>query len=423
MRRRVVITGLGWTCSLGQGAEQCWSRLLAGQSGISKIDLWDPAHYQAKVAATVDYDRSPLEDRSGVRKSFQMYLGVVDEALASAGLHARTQERRKIGIASGTSVNNLDLRQLRTMMSHLEETTAELKTAEYLDLIQGGRTPPTMYSHLQGELINTLAMRRYRLGGPSFVVDTACAASTHAIGEALRLVRRGTADVMVAGGAAALVRPLHVIAFERLRALTSNPDPATASRPFDRDRDGFVMGEAAGAVVLESLESARQRGVPILAELAGYGATSTAYTMTDPSPDGAEEGRAMRLAIDDAGSPVEEIDYVAAHGTSTPKGDLAETLGIRQVFGRHADRLLVSSVKGQLGHTISAAGVCNLAAAIKAIQTGWAPPTATLKCPDPQCDLNYVPGEAQRAEIGAALSNSFAFGGQNAALVVRRLNN
>jgi len=226
--------------------------------------------------------------------------------------------------------------------------------------------------------------------------------------------------VMVAGGAAALVRPTHMLAFERLRALTTNPNPAEASRPFDRDRDGFVMGEAAGAVMLESLEHAQRRAAPILAELVGYGSSSTAYTMTDPSPDGEAEARAMRSAIDEAGLSSDEIGYVAAHGTSTSKGDLAETQAIRQVFGSHVKDLAVSSIKGQIGHTISAAGVCNLVAAVKAVQTGWAPPTATLRNPDPDCDLDYVAGEARRVDPMAALSNSFAFGGQNAALVVRR---
>lgn len=420
-RRRVAITGLGLTCSLGRGLDHCWLRLLAGETGIAPIDLWDPRDYQTKVAATIQYERNPLGPSNGVRAGFEMYLGVVHEALTSAAL-AGDQDRSAIGIASGASVNNIDMRQIVKMVDHLDGQTSTLNTAAYLDVVKRGDAPGPMYPHLQGGLINTLPMRRYGLRGPSLVMDTACAASTHAIGESLRLIRRGTVDVMIAGGAAALVRPIHILAFERLGALTPSGDPASASRPFDRDRDGFVMGEAAGVVVLESFESAKRRGVPILAELAGYGSTSNAGTMTDPSPNGEHEARAMRAAIDDAGVAPERIGYVAAHGTSTPKGDVAETLGIRRVFGAHSDRLLVSSNKGQLGHTIAAAGVCNLAAAVQVLRTGWAPPTATLKNPDPQCDLNYVPEVAQRAEVEAALSNSFGFGGQNASLVVRRVS-
>ena len=421
--RRVVITGLGLSCALGIGVERCWPRLLAGDSGISTISLWDASEYQAKVAASFEYEDSPLAaDSTGVRKGARAYLDAVGEALAAAELDQPGFDRRAIGLATGTSVNNFDIRQLPVMMDFLDEAGGAVRMSAYADKVVRGQAPRDMFVRQQGELISTLTMRRYGLGGPSFVIDTACAASAHAIGEALRLVRRGNADIMIAGGAAALVRPVHIIAFERLRALTPNPNAAEASRPFDRNRDGFVMGEAAGALVVESLDSARRRGAPVLAELAGYGATSTAYTMTDPSPAGEAEGRAMGLAIEDAGASPADIGYIAAHGTSTPKGDVAETLAIRRIFGCHAERLLISSIKGQVGHTISAAGVCNAVAAIKAIETGWIPPTATLQCPDPECDLNYVPRRAQQVDVDYALTNSFAFGGQNVALVMRRFH-
>jgi len=421
---RVVITGMGMLSSLGRSLDECWTRLLKGDSGIGPIQLWDPSDYQAKVAATVDYDRSPLTDPSGVRKGFRMYCDVVAEALTSAGLWssgpAAGVDFGRIGLASGTSVNNVDTRQFRSIIDELAADATAVDVSRHLQAMSSGHAPRGMFPRMQGELINSLSMRKFGIAGPSIVVDTACSASTHAIGEAFRLVRRGAADVMVAGGAAALVRPIHMIAFERLRALTPNPDATQASRPFDRDRNGFVMGEAAGAVILESLEHALRRRAPILAELAGFGSASTAYTMTDPSPDGEAEARAMRLAIEDAGCAPEEIGYIAAHGTSTPKGDATETQAIRRVFGGQAERLLVSSIKGQIGHTISAAGVCNLAVAVKAVGSGWVAPTATLRTPDPECDLDFVAGEARQADIGAALSNSFAFGGQNAALVVRR---
>lgn len=424
MSVRVVITGMGMVSSLGSTFAECWPRLLAGESGISTIGLWDPSTYQAKVAATADYETNPLTDPGGYRKGYRMYVDSVAEALSAAGLwtggDGADQGCGEIGLASGTSVNNLDTRQFRPILDRLNGHGAKLDVTDYLQQVDEGRTPHGMFPRMQGEMINVLAMRRFGMAGPSLVVDTACSASTHAIGEAFRMVRRGAADVMVAGGAAALVRPIHMIAFERIRALTPNSDPASASRPYDRDRNGFVMGEAAGAVILESLEHAQRRGAPILAELAGYGSASTAYTMTDPSPGGEAEARAMGLAIQDADCAPEEIGYIAAHGTSTPKGDVAETQAIRRVFGQQSGRLLVSSIKGQIGHTISAAGVCNLAVAVQAIQSGWVSPTATLRNPDPDCDLDYVAGEARQADLAAALSNSFAFGGQNAALVVRR---
>ncbi len=415
---------MGMLSSLGRSLDECWPRLLKGDCGISPIDLWDASAFQAKVAAVAQYDHSPLTDATGVRKGLRMYGDAVEQALTAAGLWssgpADGVDFDQIGVASGTSVNNLDTRQFRAIIDEFSDGESQLDVARYLQVMGRGRSPRGVFPRAQGELINTLAMRRFGMAGPSLVVDTACSASTHAIGEAFRMVKRGAVDVMVAGGAAALVRPIHMIAFERIRALTPNPDPVQASRPFDRDRNGFVMGEAAGAVILESLEHALRRRAPILAELAGYGSASTAYTMTDPSPDGEAEARAMRLAIEDSGCSLEEIGYIAAHGTSTPKGDAAETQAIRRVFGQHAERLLVSSIKGQIGHTISAAGVCNLAVAVKAIESGWVAPTATLRTPDPECDLDYVAGEARQADLVAALSNSFAFGGQNAALVVRR---
>lgn len=415
---------MGMLSSLGNSLDECWARLLRGDSGIAPINLWDPSSYQAKVAAVAQYDRSPLTETNSLRKGFQMYADAVEEALTAAGLWAsglaEGADFSQIGLASGTSVNNLDTRQFRAMVDQLEGRESALDAGRYLQAMEAGCTLTGQFPRARGEMINTVAMRRFGLGGPSMVVDTACSASTHAIGEALRMIQRGAADVMIAGGAAALVRPIHMIAFERIRALTPNPDPSQASRPFDRDRNGFVMGEAAGAVILESLEHAQRRHAPILAELAGYGSASTAHTMTDPSPEGEAEARAMRLAVEDAGCSPREIGYIAAHGTSTPKGDAAETQAIRRVFDRHADQLLVSSIKGQIGHTISAAGVCNLAVAVKAVESGWAPPTATLRTPDPECDLDFVAGEARRVDLDAALSNSFAFGGQNAALVVRR---
>jgi 3-oxoacyl-[acyl-carrier-protein] synthase II len=233
------------------------------------------------------------------------------------------------------------------------------------------------------------------------------------------MIQRGQVDAMLAGGACSVVSPVGILAFSVLGALSPNPDPDQASRPFDRRRDGFVMGEGAGVVVLESLDHARARGARIYGEVAGYGTTLNASNLTDPSPDGASEERAMRLALGEAALAPEQIDYVAAHGTSTPKNDAVETAALKRVFGAHARRLMVSSNKGQIGHTISAAGVCNLVCALKSIVEGWVPPTAHYRDADPQCDLDYVPNVGRRAAVRAALVNAFAFGGQNAVLAVK----
>jgi len=418
-RHRVVVSGIGLWTSLGEGVETNWRRLLKGDSGIAPIRYWNCEQYATKVAACVRSPGSPVnDDPDAIRQGFLLFESVVGEAIRDSALDDGAVDLSKVGLAAGTSVNHLDWRQFRRMIDYLEADRPALDAQAYW---RHGQADAGMFPQTQGELVNRHTARKYKLGGPSFVADTACAASAHAIGEAFRMVRRGETPAMIAGGAAALVRPTHILAFERLKALSTSADPARSSRPFDRDRDGFVMGEAAGAVVLESIESAQGRGARIYGELAGYGSSLSAHTLTDPSPDGGAEARAMALALEDAGTEPEEIAHVAAHGTSTPKGDLTETLAIRRVFGRHAGRLLVSSNKGQLGHTISAAGVCNLVTALKSIQTSWVAPTATLRSPDPQCDLDYVAREPRRSEIGAAVSNSFAFGGQNAALVVRRL--
>jgi 3-oxoacyl-[acyl-carrier-protein] synthase II len=273
-----------------------------------------------------------------------------------------------------------------------------------------------------GDMMATVPARALGLAGPSWVTDTACAASAHTIGEAYRLIRRGKVRAMVAGGAAALVNPIAILAFALIGALTRNGDPVSASRPFDKGRDGFVMGEAAGAIVLESLSSAKARGARIYAELSGFGTSLNAGSLTDPSPDGATEARAMVLALNEAGLRPEEIDFIAAHGTSTPKNDLVETMAIKRVFGTRSPHIPVSSNKGQLGHTISAAGVCNVISAAKAISTGVVPPTMHLENPDPACDLDYVPNQSRRQEVRAAIANAFAFGGQNAVLTIKAFN-
>ena len=407
--------------SLGPDLRTCWRRLLAGDNGIGPLSFWDPAEYNTKVAAEVRHvprdtgsDAIPAE---WCRRGVRLFVPVVREAFADAGLdRPGAPEGAQIGIAAGTSVNYLDMHLMKHYFQLRKPDSPELDLARFA---REGRQPGNSFHRRLGDMIASVPAKLLKLGGPGFVMDTACAASSHAIGEAFRLVRLGKVKAMLAGGAAALVSPLPILAFSLLGALSRNANPEVASRPFDRQRDGFVMGEGGGAVVLESLESAQARGARIYAELAGYGSSLNAYTLTDPSPDGSAEARAMTIAMEQAALKPEDVDYIAAHGTSTPKNDPIETAAIKRVFGEQAKRLVVSSNKGQIGHTISAAGVCNVICAVKAIAEGQVPPTMHLRTPDPQCDLDYVPNQSRSAKIRAALANAFAFGGQNAVVAVR----
>jgi 3-oxoacyl-[acyl-carrier-protein] synthase II len=419
MVQRVMITGLGWTTSLGPNLETCWRRLVAGDSGIRPISFWDTTSYTAKLAAEIpDIPRDTglaSVPSTWCRRSARLFLPVVREAFGDAGLDATPIPSDDIGIAAGSSVNYIDHRLIREYFSRWDTATRKLAFRS-LGL---GEARPELFARRAGDMMASLPARLLHLGGPSFAVDTACAASSHAIGEAYRLVRRGRVSAMIAGGSAALVSPLGIIAFSLLGALSRSADPAEASRPFDRLRDGFVMGEGAGAIVLESLPSALKRGARIYGEVVGYGSSSNAGSLTDPSADGCPEARAMASALSEGGMAPEEVDYIAAHGTSTLKNDATETLAIKKVFGGHAGRLLVSSNKGQIGHTISAAGVSNVICAVKAINEGVAPPTMNLRNPDAECDLDYVPNESRRVSIRGAVANAFAFGGQNTALAIR----
>ena len=421
---RVVITGLGMSTSLGPDLCTCWKRLLAGDSGIAPLSFWDPAEYSTKVVAEVKHvPRDTGADSippSWCRRGVRLFLPVAREALADAGLDRSHRSPDpapdQIGIAVGTSVNYLDMYLMKHYFQLRKPDSAVLDMARFA---REGRQPDNSFYRRLGDMIASVPAKLLKLAGPAFVMDTACAASSHAIGEAFRLVRLGKVKAMLAGGAAALVSPLPILAFSLLGALSRNANPELASRPFDRQRDGFVMGEGGGAIVLESLESAQARGARIYAELAGYGSSLNAYTLTDPSPDGSAEALAISIAMRHAGMAPEDLDYIAAHGTSTPKNDPIETAAIKRVFGTHAKRLMVSSNKGQIGHTISAAGVCNVICAVKAIAEGHVPPTMHLRTPDPQCDLDYVPNQSRTAKVRAALANAFAFGGQNAVLAMR----
>jgi len=411
---------MGMSTSLGPDLRTCWQRLLAGESGIAPLSFWDPSEYSTKVVAEVKHvprdTGSDAIPAAWCRRGVRLFLPVAREAFTDARLDRTPYPAEHIGIAVGTSVNYLDMYLMKHYFQLRKPDSPALDMARFA---REGRQPDNSFYRRLGDMIASVPAKLLKLAGPAFVMDTACAASSHAIGEAFRLVRLGRVKAMLAGGAAALVSPLPILAFSLLGALSRNANPELASRPFDRQRDGFVMGEGGGAVVLESLESAQARGAPIYAELAGYGSSLNAYTLTDPSPDGSAEAQAISIALRQAALAPEEVDYIAAHGTSTPKNDPIETTAIKRAFGAHAKRLMVSSNKGQIGHTISAAGVCNLICAVKAIAEGHVPPTMHLRSPDPQCDLDYVPNQSRAAKVRAALANAFAFGGQNAVLAVR----
>ncbi len=408
--------------SLGPSLAETWPRLLAGDSGIRPITGFDASEYSCRVAAEVR-DVPPANTgletipEAHCRRGVRLFLHAARGAWRDAALDAADIDVSRAGVAAGASVNYVNVPMVRHHFRFRRPGSAELDLARFAR--EGGCEPPHLFHKRQGELAATLPARVLGLRGPTIAVDTACAAGSFAIGEAFRAIQRGRARVMVAGGGASLVNPIAILAFMILGALTRNPNPDEASRPFDRGRDGFVMGEGAAAVVLEEREHALARGARIYAELSGYGVTLSGHNLTDPSPDGACEERAILLALADARLAPGQVGYIAAHGTSTPKNDVVETAAIRRAFGAHAARLAVSSNKGQLGHTISAAGACNVVCAVKAVADGWLPPTANYRTADPDCDLDYVPNAGRRAHVEAALAHAFAFGGQNAVLAIR----
>ena len=429
--RRVAITGLGILNSLGAGLGEVWPRLVGGGNGIRPISFFDASRYRSKVAAEVDlFDgagrlegetyAAPIDvggiHESGIRRGARVFLECAREAFHSSGLAESGFNRDTAGVAAGFSAAFLGVELVLDYYRHRREDGLEvdLQAFPWAEL-----QPRDHFTCRLGDTTASLPAKLFGFRGPSLVCDTACAASGHAIGDAFRMIRTGRANVMLAGGATAIVSPIAILYFAMLGALSRNENPELASRPFDRNRDGFVMGEGGGVVVMEEYEHARARGAKILAEVAGFGANTCAINLTDPSADGGLEAQAMRLALQSARLAPEEVGFVAAHGTSTEKNDRTEARAIRQTFGSLTRNLLVSSNKGQLGHTISGAAVTNLICAVQAIRDGVVPPTMHLDSLDPEVDLDCVPNEARRAPISAALVNSFAFGGHNAVIAVR----
>lgn len=409
--RRVVVTGLGCVSSLGADGDTVWRNVLAGQCGIDRVSRFDITGYDCQIAAEVrDFDPTPaFPDRKEVRRTdrfthFGVYAGWV--ALKDSGLDLDKENLDEIGVFLGSGIGGL-------------ETTEE----EHKTLLAKGpsRVSPFMIPMLILNMASGLFALYHKFRGPNFATCSACATSNHAIGEAWATIKRGDAAVMFAGGTEATIVPLGMSGFAKMRAMsTRNDDPKHSSRPFDRDRDGFVMGEGGAVLVLEELEHARKRGARIYCELLGYGNTCDANHMTSPDPEGSGAARAIQMGLRHAGLNPDQVDYVNAHATSTPAGDMCEVRAIERVFGDHAKVLAVSSTKGATGHMLGAAGGIESVICCKAIEAQVVPPTLNLDNPDPNCTLNCVPHTPQERRIDVFLNNSFGFGGHNSILIGRR---
>ena len=410
-RRRVVVTGLGVICPLGNAVAPAWEAALAGTSGITRITRFDPSRLASQIAGEVKgFDVSPyMSPKEARRMDIFIHYGVAAglQAWRDCGGQVTPENAERVGINFGSGIGGLPL--IEAMKDELDKN--------------GPRRISPFF--IPGSIINMIAgILSIELGakGPNLAMVTACTTSTHCIGEAGKSIRYGEADVMIAGGAEAVITELAVGGFASARALsTRNDDPGTASRPWDKERDGFVLGEGAGAVVLEELEHAKARGARIYCELAGYGVSADAHHMTAPPEDGDGGFRAMRNALKDSGLENTEVNYINAHGTSTPLGDVAETRAIKKLLGAHASKVAVNSTKSMTGHLLGAAGGVEAVFTALAIRDQVSPPTINLRNPDPDCDLDYVPNAARKMPIRVALSNSFGFGGTNGTLVLARL--
>ncbi len=410
MSRRVVVTGVGLVSPLGIGTEANWKALCAGRSGIGAITRFDASQFSARIAGEVQgFDPLQFIEKKDVKKMdvfIQLAIAASQFAVDDAKLEVTAENATRVGVFIASGIGGF---------STIER--------EHRALLEGGprRISPFF---IPAAIINLAAGQvsiRFGAKGPNSATCTACSASAHAIGDALEVIRRGKADVMIAGGSESAITPMGVGGFAAMRALsTRNDEPSRASRPFDRDRDGFIMGEGSGVIVLEELEHARGRGAPIYAELVGYGMSADAFHITAPSEDGDGGMRVMASALEDAGVGIEAVDYINAHGTSTPFNDKLETLAIRRLFGEHAAKLAISSTKSMTGHLLGAAGGLEAGITALAVRHQVAPPTINYETPDPACDLDYVPNAARPMKITYALSNSFGFGGTNGALLFKR---
>jgi 3-oxoacyl-[acyl-carrier-protein] synthase II len=410
-RRRVVVTGLGLVCPVGIGVEESWKALVEGRSGIAPITLFDASTYPTRIAGEVKgFEPEKFMEKKDARRNdrfIQFALAAADMAMRDAGIDMAREEPERVGAIVGSGMGGL---------REIEDT--------HRTLIERGvrKVSPFFIPAIIINLAPGQIALRYGMKGPNFSPVSACATGNHSIGDALMYIERGMADVMVAGGVEATITPLGIAGFCAARAMSERNDaPERASRPFDRDRDGFVAAEGAGILVLEEYERARRRGARILAEVAGYGATCDANHITAPAPEGEGGQRAMRMAMADAGLAPDQVGYVNTHGTSTPQGDVAECQAIRKVFGAHADRLAISSTKSMTGHMLGAAGGAESVISVLALTRGVLPPTINVENQDPDCALDVVPNAAREVKLEAVLTNSFGFGGTNAVLAFKRV--
>jgi 3-oxoacyl-[acyl-carrier-protein] synthase II len=405
---RVVVTGLGVVAPNGIGVEKFWDSLVHGVSGVGPITRFDASKHDARIAGEVkDFDPLQWIEKKEVRKMdlfIQFAIAASQMAMDDSGLQVTDANRVRIGVVVGTGMGGLP--SLEESWKTLQERGPGRISAFFI---------PSIITNLGSGQISM----RYGLKGPNSCVCTACATGNHALGDSFRIIQRGEADVMFAGGSEAVITPLTIAGFAAMRALsTRNDEPTRASRPFDKNRDGFVMGEGCGLMVLENLEHAKARGAKIYAEMTGYGMSADAYHITMPALDGAV--RSMRLALEDAQASPADFDYVNAHGTSTPAGDINETNALKEVFGDHARNLAINSTKSMTGHLLGAAGGIESVVTVLTVTKGMIHPTINYETPDPECDLDYVPNTARTTPVRTALTNSFGFGGTNASLIFKR---
>lgn len=409
MSRRVVVTGLGAITPIGNNVEEFWNGLKEKKVGIGPITYFDTADYKAKLAGEVkDFDpKQHMDPKAAKRmeKFCQFAVCAAKEAIEDAGLNMEQEDPFRVGVSVGSGIGSL-----------------QSVEREYSKMLQKGpnRVNPLLVPLMISNMAAGNVSIQFGMKGKCINVVTACATGTHSIGEAFRTIQYGDADVMIAGGTEASITPIGVAGFTALTALSTSEDPMRASIPFDKDRNGFVMGEGAGIVVLESLEHAQARGAKIYAELAGYGSTGDAYHITSPAEDGSGAAKAMEMAIADAGLKPEDVDYINAHGTSTHHNDLFETKAIKLALGEHAEKVKINSTKSMVGHLLGAAGGVEFITCVKSIEEGFVHATAGLQEEDPECDLDYTKGEGVSMNVNCALSNSLGFGGHNATLLVKK---
>ena len=408
---RAVITGMGAITCLGNNLYELWDGLIAGRSGIRRITQFDPTPYPCQIAGEIEgfnpEDYIERKEARRIPRSSQIALGAATQAIQDSRLTHPFIDPERVGVLFGTAIGGLD---------RIDEGLQTLRNEGY------GRVNPFTIPSGIPNLAAFIVARQFQCLGPNATIATACATGTQVVGEAAELIRRGAADVVVAGGTESLIKDFAIGGFSAMRAMpvNFNDRPEAASRPFDLQREGFIFSEGSGSMVVESLEHAQARGARIYAEIAGHASSTDAFHMAAPEPQGLGPARAMRWALRDAGLPLETVDYINAHGSSTPLNDIAETKAIKDVFGEHAYKLAISSTKSMLGHAMGASGMLEAIACVMAIGEGILPPTINYETPDPECDLDYIPNQARRAVINVALSNSFGLGGQNACVVLTR---